>query len=128
MHATTPSESESDTNRGTRRESWNADRTATDRALLDRDAQVYLKQSVSTPCLTSIAGAEGCYLIGTDGTRYLDFHGNSAHQIGYGHPRLVEALTEQLRELPFVPRRFTSDVSVEFAERLVDVSPAGLDR
>ena len=128
MHATTPSESESDTNRGTRRESWNADRTATDRALLDRDAQVYLKQSVSTPCLTSIAGAEGSYLIGTDGTRYLDFHGNSAHQIGYGHPRLVGAISSQLRTLPFVPRRFTSDISVRFAEALVEHAPTGLER
>jgi 4-aminobutyrate aminotransferase len=89
---------------------------------------VYLRQSVSTPCLTSIVGADGSYLIGTDGTRYLDFHGNSAHQLGYGHPRLVAALSEQLRALPFVPRRFTSEISVEFAERLVAVSPDGLDR
>lgn len=126
-------QSESDTNSGTRRQAWDAERTTTDRGLLDRDAAVYLKQSVSTPCLTSIVGAEGPYLFGSDGTRYLDFHGNSAHQIGYGHPRLVAALTAQLRDLPFVPRRFTSDVSVRFAESLVAHSPrdangVGLER
>jgi 4-aminobutyrate aminotransferase len=126
-------QSESDTNVRARRRAWDAVRAPADRSLLDRDSAVYLKQSVSTPCLTSIAGAEGPYLFGSDGTRYLDFHGNSAHQIGYGHPRLVAALTAQLRELPFVPRRFTSDVSVRFAESLVAHSPrdsggAGLDR
>jgi len=95
---------------------------------LERDAAIYLKQSVSTPCLTSIVGAEGSWLVGTDGARYLDFHGNSAHQIGYGHPRLVQALTRQLGELPFVPRRFTSDISVRFAESLAAHAPAGLER
>lgn len=126
--AARPQASESDTNTGARRAAWDASRTPDDRALLDRDAGVYLKQSVSTPCLTSIRGAEGSWLTGTDGMRYLDFHGNSAHQLGYGHPRLVEALTAQLRELPFVPRRFTSDVSVQFAEALAAHAPAGLER
>ncbi len=123
-----PTPSESDTNTGSLREAWTAERTETDRAVVDRDAAVYLRQAVSTPVLTSIAGAEGVHLIGTDGTRSLDFHGNSAHQLGYGHPRLVEALGAQLRELSFVPRRFTSDVSVRFAEKLVEVTPDGLDR
>jgi 4-aminobutyrate aminotransferase len=123
-----PAESESDTNRGSRRTSWADDRSTLDHSILDRDAASYLKQAVSTPCLTSIAGADGVHLIDVDGRRYLDFHGNSAHQIGYGHPRLIAAMTEQMASLPFVPRRFTSDVSVQFAEKLVEVTPPGLDR
>jgi 4-aminobutyrate aminotransferase len=123
-----PSQSESDTNAGSERAVWASARTSSDRSILTRDESVYLRQAVSTPCLTSIVGAEGVHLIGSDGSRYLDFHGNSAHQIGYGHPRLTEALGAQMRALPFVPRRFTSDVSVEFAEKLVEVSPSGLDR
>ncbi|MFW8746192.1 aminotransferase class III-fold pyridoxal phosphate-dependent enzyme, partial [Mesorhizobium japonicum] len=83
-----------------------------------RDAAVYLRQAVSTPVLASITGARGSRLYGTDGRSWLDFHGNSAHQLGYGHPKLIEALAAQLNDLPFVPRRFTSDVSVEFAEEL----------
>jgi 4-aminobutyrate aminotransferase len=126
MSPTSPAQSESDTNLSVRRRRWDESRTVADRALLERDAGVFLKQSVSTPCLTSIAGAEGSYLIGTDGQRYLDFHGNSAHQLGYGHPRLVDAVTSQLRTLPFVPRRFTSETSVTFAESLRAHAPAGL--
>ena len=123
-----PKQSESDTNVGPRRRTWNDTRTEDDRALLDRDAAVFLKQAVSTPCLTSIVDAEGPYLFASDGTRYLDFHGNSVHQIGYRHPRLVQALTEQMTSLPFVPRRFTSDISVRFAESLTAHAPDGLDR
>src|ERR1700712_3274977 len=123
-----PTASESDTNTGDLRSEWDARRTNAERSLTERDAAVYLHQAVSTPVLTAVSGAEGVHLIGSDGTRYLDFHGNSAHQLGYGHPRLVRALTDQLSALPFVPRRFTSGGSVEFAETLVEVSPTGLDR
>ncbi|HEX4444740.1 MAG TPA: aspartate aminotransferase family protein [Galbitalea sp.] len=123
-----PAPSESDTNSSGRRQDWSSSRSPDDDFLLRRDAAAYLKQAVSTPCLTSIEGAEGAYIFGSDGTPYLDFHGNSAHQIGYGHPRLVQALKKQMTTLPFVPRRFTSGVSVEFAEKLIEVTPAGLDR
>ncbi len=40
----------------------------------------------------------------------------------------MQALKRQMTSLPFVPRRFTSAVSVEFAEKLIEVTPAGLDR
>jgi 4-aminobutyrate aminotransferase len=123
-----PAESESDTNSGDRRQDWSLQRSPDDDFVLRRDAASYLKQAVSTPCLTSIEGADGAYIFGSDGTPYLDFHGNSSHQIGYGHPKLVNALKQQMSTLPFVPRRFTSSVSVEFAEKLIEVTPAGLDR
>lgn len=123
-----PTPSESDTNSSGRRDDWSGARSADDDFLLRRDAASYLKQAVSTPCLTSIESAEGAYIFGSDGTPYLDFHGNSAHQVGYGHPRLVAALKRQMSTLPFVPRRYTSAVSVEFAEKLIEITPAGLDR
>lgn len=123
-----PRPSESDTNTGDRRRAWDASRAPADEAVVARDAAVYLRQSVSTPVLASITGARGARLYGPDGRSWLDFHGNSAHQLGYGHPRLIEALTAQLADLPFVPRRFTSDVSATFAEELTAAAPEGLDR
>ena len=128
MTDSAPPQSESDTNTGHRRRVWDAGRSPADAAILARDSARFLHQAVSTPVLTSIAGAQGSELIGTDGARYLDFHGNSAHQLGYGHPRLVEAVTAQLTALPFVPRRFTSEVTVEFVEALVARAPAGLEK
>src|SRR3978361_1594295 len=123
-----PAESASDPNSGDRRQDWSLQRSPDDDFLLRRDAASYLKQAVSTPCLTSIQSADGTYIFGSDGTPYLDFHGNSSHQIGYGHPKLVAALKQQMSTLPVVPRRCPSWVSVECAEKLIEVTPAGLDR
>ena len=58
----------------------------------------------------------------------MDFHGNSVHHIGYGHPRLIAAIKDQLDTLPFSPRRFTNDVSVALAERLGDIAPGDLNK
>lgn len=93
--------------------------------LLARDAAVYLRQSGSTPCAMAIQKAQGVWLEDHQGKRYIDLYGNSVHHIGYSHPRLVEALTKQLRELPFTPRRFTDEPAVLLAELLVRHWPGG---
>ena len=59
--------------------------------LLAADERHYLHQSLSTPCLNAVTGCEGIYLIDADGRRIMDFHGNSVHQVGYSHPRVVQA-------------------------------------
>ncbi len=85
----TPTQSEGESNTSSRRETW-ATKTHSDHTnkVLARDAAHFLHQSVSTPCLSVIAKAEGPWIEDTDGHRYLDFHGNNVHNIGYGHPRL----------------------------------------
>jgi len=120
---------ESEVNFSARRQAWQDthldDRT---RHLLAEDARYFLHQSVSTPCLSAIRHAEGIWIEDTTGRRYMDFHGNGAHHIGYGHPRLIAAIKQQLDELPFAPRRFTCDPAIELARRLVAISPPGLER
>ncbi|NVO56645.1 aspartate aminotransferase family protein [Rhodobacteraceae bacterium B1Z28] len=96
--------------------------------LLKRDADVFLHQSLSSPCVSTIANAEGIWIEDLDGRRYMDFHGNSVHHIGYGHPRLVQAIKDQLDDLPFAPRRFTNDPAVELAEKLVAITPGDLGK
>jgi len=98
------------------------------RALLARDADAFLHQSLSSPCVSTIAKAEGIWIEDTAGRRYMDFHGNSVHHIGYGHPRLVAAIKAQLDELSFSPRRFTNEVSVELAETLGSIAPGDLEK
>ena len=88
-----PDRSEGDVNLGPRRARWMADMLGPkSRALVDRDAGAFLRQSMSTPCLSAIRRAEGIWIEDMDGRRFMDFHGNSVHHIGYGHPRLVAAL------------------------------------
>jgi len=101
---------------------------ASTQELLARDADAFLHQSLSSPCVATIAKAEGIWIEDTAGRRFMDFHGNSAHHIGYGHPRLIEAVTAQMEALPFSPRRFTNEVSVELAERLGALAPGDLNK
>src|SRR5690348_3451940 len=104
-----PRASEGDVNLSPGRRDWASRQTdPAMRAALVADAQHFLHQSLSTPCLAAIRKAEGIWIEDVAGRRYMDFHGNSVHHIGYGHPRLVAAIKAQLDELPFTPRRFTS--------------------
>jgi 4-aminobutyrate aminotransferase len=98
------------------------------RGLLDRDAAAFMHQSLSSPCLSTIARAQGIWIEDTAGRRFMDFHGNSVHHLGYGHPRLVAAIKKQLDELCFAPRRFTCEPAVELAEKLAALAPGDLGK
>jgi 4-aminobutyrate aminotransferase len=120
---------EGESNTSAARARWRArnDDPAT-RALVERDAGVFLHQSLSSPVLSGIAKAEGIWIEDTGGRRYMDFHGNSVHHIGYGHPRLVAAIKAQLDDLSFAPRRFTCEPAVELAEKLAALAPGNLGK
>ena len=96
--------------------------------LLARDAAAFLHQSLSSPCVSTIARAEGIWIEDLDGRRLMDFHGNSVHHIGYGHPKLVAAIKAQLDDLSFAPRRFTNDPAVKLAEKLAEIAPGTLSK
>jgi len=114
-----PSQSEGDVNHSPERRRWQAGHLddAT-RALLARDSAAFLHQSVSTPCLSAIRKAEGIWIEDSAGRRYMDFHGNNVHHVGYAHPHVVAAIKAQLDALSFAPRRFASETAVRLAEAL----------
>ena len=93
------------------------------RHLLNEDARYFFRQSLSTPCLNALTGAEGSHLIDCAGRRILDFHGNNVHQVGHAHPAVVAAVAEQLQRLAFCPRRYTNEKAVELARRLSELAP-----
>jgi 4-aminobutyrate aminotransferase len=96
--------------------------------LLDIDAKYFLHQGMSTPCLDVLQKCKGAKLSNLDGKEFFDFHGNNVHQMGYGHPRIKQALIEQIESLPFSPRRFTNETAVQFAEKLASLCPSDLNR
>jgi 4-aminobutyrate aminotransferase len=117
--STTPAPSESDVNASPRRAQWQHEHLdEPTRALLARDSAAFLHQSVSTPCLDAIAKAEGIWIEDLAGRRYMDFHGNNVHHVGYAHPHVLAAIKAQLDALSFAPRRFASARAVELAEAL----------
>lgn len=96
--------------------------------LLEKDARFFLHQSMSTPCLDVLKNCEGSYIESVSGKRYLDFHGNNVHQLGFSHPKLINRLTEQLQNLTFSTRRYTNETAIAFAEKLTSLTPKDLNR
>ncbi|MGR2874266.1 aspartate aminotransferase family protein [Vibrio vulnificus] len=121
--------SEGDVNTTLARQAWNAsmddERT---QALLKRDSEVFLHQAMSTPCLDTLEAAEGIYIQDATGKKYMDFHGNNIHQLGYGHPHVIKRVQEQIAKLPFSPRRFTNETAIECAEKLTQICGGELNR
>ncbi|EGQ9291926.1 aspartate aminotransferase family protein [Vibrio vulnificus] len=121
--------SEGDVNTTPARQAWNAsmdDERA--QALLKRDSEVFLHQAMSTPCLDTLEAAEGIYIQDATGKKYMDFHGNNVHQLGYGHPHVIKRVQEQIAKLPFSPRRFTNETAIECAEKLTQICGGELNR
>ena len=115
---------EGDVNLSPLRREWDAHHVSpATRALLDDDARYFLHQSLSTPCFDAVVEARGIWLTDTDARKLMDFHGNSVHQVGYGHPRVVDAIKRQLDTLPFSPRRFANRDANELARRLTSLMP-----
>ncbi|MCS0125485.1 aspartate aminotransferase family protein [Vibrio alginolyticus] len=121
--------SEGDVNTTPARQAWNAsmddERT---QALLKRDSEVFLHQAMSTPCLDTLEAAEGIYIQDATGKKYMDFHGNNVHQLGYGHPHVIKRVQEQIAKLPFSPRRFTNETAIECGEKLTQICGGELNR
>jgi 4-aminobutyrate aminotransferase len=124
-----PDRSEGDVNLSPRRKRWESEHLGpATRALLADDAKHFLHQSLSTPCFNALQSASGIWLEDLEGRRIMDFHGNSVHQVGHGHPRVVGAMKDALDALPFSPRRFTNAYAVDLAAKLAALAPGDLDK
>jgi len=124
-----PRQSEGDINMSSRRAEWQAaSLNAESRALLKEDARYFLHQSLSTPCLNALRGCDGIYLEDLQGRRYMDFHGNSVHQVGFANPSVVAAIKTQLDDLSFCTRRYTNVVAVDLARKLATLAPGDLNK
>jgi acetylornithine aminotransferase len=75
-----------------------------------------------TPGLTLVRG-EGAYVWDADGNRYLDLvAGIAVNALGHAHPAIVQAVTEQIQTLGHTSNLYINQVTVELAERLLDVA------
>ena len=71
--------------------------------------------------------AEHIYIYNEEGKQLIDgMSGLWCCNLGYSQPKIIEAITEQLNTLPFYNSFFqcATDVSVQMAQALVDISPA----
>jgi acetylornithine/N-succinyldiaminopimelate aminotransferase len=78
--------------------------------------------------LNPVAG-DGAWLVMADGRRILDLYGGHAvAALGYGHPRLVAALQDQVQRLTFQSNLLPLALRARACEALARFAPPGLDR
>ncbi len=76
-----------------------------------------------------IVSGQGAYLNCADGRRLLDMYGGHAVcALGYGHPRLLEALQRQAGKLFFASNAAALRVRARAADKLAEFAPPGLNR
>jgi len=75
-----------------------------------------------------VVAADDVWLTTRDGRRILDLYGGHAvASLGYGHPRWLEALEHQAREVSFQSNAVPMDVRARAATRLIEFAGLPLD-
>lgn len=74
------------------------------------------------------AGADGCLVFDEEGGDHLDCGGHGVFLLGHRHPRVVEAVRDQLGHQPMQTRFLLNPVVARAAERLAGVAPDGLEQ
>ena len=70
-------------------------------------------------CSVTPVKAKGVYVYDENKTKYLDLYGGHAViSIGHGHPKYVEAITNQVVELGFYSNAIQNPLQVELADKL----------
>jgi putrescine aminotransferase len=72
--------------------------------------------------------SQGAYVWDERGEKYLQCGGYGVFILGHCHPRVVDAVVEQVRTLPLSTRILLSPVLAHAAQAVARVSPEGLDR
>jgi len=97
------------------------------------DPIVRRAQKVFTPALhmyypMTIAHAKGIHVYTDAGRKYMDFSsGLAVLNIGHNHPRVLEAVRNQLLHCVHTGGIYYNETSVAAAEHLVSITPDGLD-
>ncbi|MBT8254388.1 MAG: aspartate aminotransferase family protein, partial [Bacteroidia bacterium] len=90
----------------------------------------YQAQTTPHPLAMTISRAEGSYIYDSDGKAYLDFvAGVSANSLGHRHPKVVQAVKDQLDRYMHVMvyGEYVQEPAVELCRRLADQLPDPLE-
>src|SRR2546422_8465742 len=77
----------------------------------------------------AIDRAEGVYLYTPEGKRILDFNSQlMSVNIGHGHRRVIDAITEQALKLQYVQPAFATEIRARVGAKLAEIMPGDLDK
>ncbi|WEU40519.1 MAG: aspartate aminotransferase family protein [Candidatus Odinarchaeum yellowstonii] len=86
-------------------------------------ANVYGKREVV------VAKGRGALVWDVNGVEYIDcLGGHGVCVLGHSHPKIVEAITNQINKIITVPGVLYSEARAEAAEKLVKIAPKGLTK
>lgn len=91
---------------------------------------LHLGQTSSSPLMIEVEKAEGVFLYGPDGRKYIDLiSGVSVSNTGHRHPKVIEAIKQQLDSYLhlMVYGEIIQSPQVRYAERLTGLLPKSLD-
>ena len=95
--------------------------------VIERDHK-YLVQCYTTDDVV-FTHAKGVYMYDENGKEYLDFSGQfSSDSLGHGNEEMISALSDQLRKIANVTSCFPTEERAALAEKMVEISPEGLDK
>ncbi len=79
--------------------------------------------------LPTVAGGDGCYLIDSEGKRYLDCGDAAVSCLGHSNPAVIAAVQKQVEQIAFAHSGFMTSAPAEaLADLLIEHAPGDLDR
>ena len=89
--------------------------------LLAKEKELFLHTYNRIP--VDISYGEGVHLFDKKGNRYLDFFsGLGVNALGYSHPGIVKAVSDQIAKFAHLSNYFVTDIQIEFSEKLLKYS------
>lgn len=72
----------------------------------------------------AVKGAKGVYFWDVDGKKYLDFNSMTmCVNIGHGDERVIQAMKDQLDEIPYVSPGLTTEIRARASKMVADLTP-----
>ncbi len=75
-----------------------------------------------------VARAEGIWLHGPEGQKWMDFNSQlMSVNIGHGHPKVIQAIKDQLDQLIFVYPGMATEIRARLSKRLAELVPGDIN-
>ena len=76
-----------------------------------------------------LVGGQGMSLFDAEGKEYIDFWaGVATAQLGYSHPKLTDAVVEQVKKLHYTSCHYATELQVRLAEKMAEIAPGKLKK